>query len=179
VNGLLGGWNFNGTIFAHSGVPYTVMDYNATYGNYAFFNAPAQPLGPGATFGGRGCGNPDVACFDPNAFLDTNVAMLSGFPTQRRNQYRGPSFFIANFSPTKSFNLTERMKLNVGANFYNIFNNVNFNVPNFGLTSTDKGWDSGVGNIQSTISVPASPYGSFMGSAASARIIQLQARITF
>lgn len=179
VNGLLGGWNFNGTLFAHTGVPYTVMDWNATYANYAFYNAPAQPLGPGATYGGSGCGNPRVVCFDPNAFVDTNVAMLSGFPTQRRNQYRGPGFFIANFSPTKSFNLTERMKLNVGANFYNIFNNVNFNVPNFGLTSTDKGWDSGVGNIQSTISVPASPYGSFMGSAASARIIQLQARITF
>ncbi len=177
MNGLLGGWNFSGTIFARSGLPYSVLDYNTFFPNYWTGVIPGQPLGPGATYGAaNGCSNPDKACFDPNAFVDTyNTLPLATYPTQRRNQYRGPGFFNTNFSPSKGFNLTERMKLRVGANFYNLFNNVNFYLPNAYLSTGDPG----VGHIQSTVSVPASPYGSFVGAAASGRMIQLQARITF
>jgi carboxypeptidase family protein len=177
VNGLLGGWNFSGTIFARSGLPYSVLDNNTFFPNYWTGVIPGQPLGPGATYGAASsCNNPDKACFDPNAFVDTyNTLPLASYPTQRRNQYRGPGFFNTNFSPSKGFNLTERMKLRVGANFYNLFNNVNFYLPNAYLSTGDPG----VGHIQSTVSVPASPYGSFVGAAASGRMIQLQARITF
>ena len=177
VNGLLGGWNLTGTLFARTGLPYTVLDGNTFFPNYGGAAIiPGQPLGPGATYGAASsCSNPNTACFDPNAFVDTYSNALAAYPTQRRNQYRGPGFFNANFSPSKSFNLTERMKLRVGANFYNVFNHPNFYLPYSYLSSGDPG----VGHIQSTVSVPASPYGSFVGAAASGRMVQLQARITF
>jgi hypothetical protein len=140
VNGFLGGWNFTGTIFARTGLPYTVLDYNTFFPNYWTGVIPGQPLGPGATYGAAsGCSNPNVACFDPNAFVDTSTTPLADYPTQRRNQYRGPGFFNANFSPSKSFNLTEQVKLRVGANFYNVFNNVNFYLPNAYLSTGDPG----------------------------------------
>ncbi len=182
VNGLLGGWNFAGTVFARTGLPYTIIDGNAAYTNYGPALIPGQALGAGATYGAIGsCNNPDVACFNPNSFVDLTTATYSGFPTQRRNQYRGPGFFNANFTPTKNFNLTERMKLNVGANFYNIFNHPNFYLPYMYLESGGPGVGYGdyVGKIYQTVSVPASPYGSFVGAAASGRMVQLQARITF
>jgi hypothetical protein len=182
VNGILGGWSFAGTVFTRTGLPYSVVDNNAAYTNYGPTVIPGQPLGVGATYGAVGsCNNPDVACFNPNSFVDLTTATYSGFPTQRRNQYRGPGFFNASFSPTKNFSLTERLKLNVGANIYNIFNHPNFYLPYMYLESGGPGVGYGdyVGKIYQTVSVPASPYGSFVGAAASGRMVQLQARITF
>ena len=179
VNGLMGGWSFAGSIFARSGQPYTVLDANTNgyfpnyYGGLGYF--PAQPLGTGATFGQGTCSNPANQCFDPNAFLDGSVAGYSVFPTQRRNQYRGPGLFDANFSPSKNFSLTERMKLNVGANFYNIFNHPNFYLPNMYLYTGDPT----VGKMYQSVGGPASMYGSFVGAAASPRLVQLMAKITF
>src|SRR5438874_3193708 len=68
VNGVLGGWSFSGAIFARSGLPYTVLDTNAAFGNYGATYIPAQPLGGGGAFGSGSCGNPNNQCFDPNAF---------------------------------------------------------------------------------------------------------------
>jgi carboxypeptidase family protein/TonB-dependent receptor-like protein len=156
VNGLMGGWSFSSSIFARSGSPYTVLDANTVgafanyYGGAGYF--PAQPLGPGATFGQGSCSNPSSQCFDPNAFLDASSSGYTVFPTQRRNQYRGPGLFDANFSPMKNFNLTERMKLRVGANFYNIFNHPNFYLPNMYLSTGDPT----VGTIYQSVGGPAS-----------------------
>ena len=176
VHGLLGGWSFGGTIFARTGAPYTIWDTNSAFPNYGAVYIPAQPLGPGATFGAVGsCNNPNNPCFDSTAFADTNNVVLPGFPTQRRNQYRGPGLFMANFSPSKNFNLTERMKLNIGANFYNIFNHPNFAMPNMYLYTGDPT----VGHLYQSTGGPASLYGSFVGAAAAPRLIQLQAKITF
>jgi len=71
------------------------------------------------------------------------------------------------------FKVTERMKLGVGANLYNVFNHPNFANPDWYLG------DPTFGQILSTVSSPTSPYGSFVGAAASGRIIQLNAKITF
>ncbi len=55
--------------------------------------------------------------------------MTGVFPNQRRNTYNGPGFFDSDLSVAKSFKLTERMALSVGANFYNVFNHPNFDQP--------------------------------------------------
>ena len=90
-----------------------------------------------------------------------------------------------NMTLMKNFNVTERVKLGIGANFYNLFNHPNFANPNWALAAVDveaTPWtapDPTVGFIQSTVSVPASPYGSFVGAAASGRLVQLEGRIRF
>lgn len=190
LHGIMGGWMFSGTVFARTGMPYTVWDDNAAFlnmGTSSFGVIPAQPLGPGATFGSGTCQNGHSECYDPNAFVNsvsptfdaiyaaTGNPVYAAFPTQRRNQYRGPGFFNSNFSLNKNFNLTERAKFGIGANFYNVFNHANFYVP-YPYLSGGKGY---AGIPQETVSVPASPFGNFLGADASPRLIQLQAKITF
>jgi len=53
-----------------------------------------------------------------------------------------------------------------GANFYNVFNHPNFANPVNGISSGQ------FGTIQSTVVPPTSPYGKFVGSAVSGRLIQ-------
>ena len=73
----------------------------------------------------------------------------------------------------KSFKLTERMAFSVGANFYNIFNHPNFDLPDatFG--------DSTFGNVVTTAPLPTGPYGAFFANLPSARIIQFQGKMVF
>jgi outer membrane receptor protein involved in Fe transport len=188
VNGIVGGWMFSGSLFARSGSPYTVIDSNTFFPNLGGFGLiPAQALGPGATYGSGPCQNGNSQCYDPNAFVNsvsptwdatyaaTGNPVYTAFPTQRRNQYRGPGFFNTNFSVMKNFSLTERMKFGFGANFYNVFNHSNFYVPNVYLADGD----STSGRIQETVSPSASAFGNFLGADASPRLIQLNAKITF
>lgn len=178
---VLGGWSFSSAIFARTGLPYSVLDTNSVFTNLGGTYVLGQPTGAGATFGQGNCVNGNSQCFDPNAFVD--AAMLPAgatqayatYPTQRRNQYRGPNFFDVNSSLMKNFRITEQVKFGFGANFYNLFNHPNFYLPNVYLSSGDPT----VGKIQQTVATPASPYGSFVGAAASPRLIQLQAKITF
>jgi hypothetical protein len=61
----------------------------------------------------------------------------------------------------------------IGANFFNILNHPNFDLPVNNLAS-------GVfGIIQNTVSAPTSAYGSFQGSAVSGRVIQSEIKFTF
>jgi hypothetical protein len=65
------------------------------------------------------------------------------------------------------------LRLLVGANFFNILNHPNFDLPVNNLAS------SNFGLIQNTVSAPTSAYGSFQGSAVSGRVIQMQVKFTF
>jgi hypothetical protein len=180
---ILGGWSFSGTIFARSGLPYSILDTNSVgyfgYGTtYAGYQAMfGYPQGPGATFGQTGnCVNGHSQCFDPAAFID--IATAPGYPgwsPMRRNQYRGPGFIDANFNFMKYFNIKEKARFGLGANFYNVFNHPNFANPNWALADGDPT----VGTILSTVGTPASPYGSFVGAAAAPRLIQIEAKISF
>jgi len=73
----------------------------------------------------------------------------------------------------KNFKFTEKLTFSVGANAYNILNHPNFHNPDA------VGGDSTFGDITSTVGIPASPYGSFVGAAAAPRILQLTGRIVF
>lgn len=171
----LSGWTLSSKLFGRSGLPYTVLDGNAAFTNYPG-SLVAQPLGSGAAPGDLGCSSPLKSCLDSASFVDASVANFPGyatFPTQRRNQYRGPKFFNMDFSMSKNLKLTEKVGFSLGANFYNVLNHPNFANPDYNVGSATFGY------IQSTVSVPASPYGSFVGAAASGRIIQLQGKISF
>ena len=100
---------------------------------------------------------------------------ISSFGNLERNQFRGPHFFDADFSMLKHFHipLTETSRFSVGAQFFNIFNHPNFDIPVHSLSSGN------FGTIQSTVSVPTSVFGSFVGAAASGRIVELHAEFSF
>jgi len=182
VNGILSGWSFSGSLFARTGLPYTIMDTNSFFSNLAGSLVIAgQPLGPGGQFGQGSCVNGDSQCFNPNAFVDATAVpngstlAYSAYPTQRRNQYRGPGFFNADFSFMRNIPIKEKLTLAFGANFYNVFNHPNFYLPNLYLASGD----TTVGKILSTVGTPTSPYGSFLCGNSSPRQIQLSAKVIF
>lgn len=186
MNQVLGGWTLSGTLFARSGYPFTMQDTNlaGVYGNSTGYAVGFSPL---PTFvGGKlpDCSGHDqtTGCFgaNPTAVFESG----SGGPTDpvwdgtfghtRRNSFRGPKYFNTDFSVLKTFKLTERVGLGIGANMYNVLNH-----PNFGNPFHDLAAGSLAGMAYTTVEPPTSPYGAFVGAAASGRIIQLHGTLRF
>jgi hypothetical protein len=175
---LLGGWTVAGTVYARSGLPFTVVDSNAysilngnNYGLSATLSSvPAQVLGGGQTCTSQAA-NPATPCLLASNF----GSAINGFGAQRRNQFTGPKFFNSDFSITKMFKLPhwEGAHLGVGAQFFNIFNHPHFDQPDADVASAT------FGRIINPVASPTSIFGSFLGADASPRLVQLHAIFTF
>ena len=129
VNGAFGGWTLSQNFFARTGLPFTVLDGNDGIGNYdaeatRCRHYPAQVVQRWTRAAATSTG---LRLPEPVTTSTTGAATT--FPNQIRNQYRGPGFFDSDFSVNKNFKLTERMAFGVGANFYNVFNHPNFDLP--------------------------------------------------
>src|SRR3984957_5047714 len=200
VDTALGGWVVSGTVYYHTGFPFSLEDagtFNTEVGgsNGAGGAFMAQPI----TAVASSCKSPTAQCYtlaqfagQPNPAITTgsnangpcdptgtpanicNNPSPTGFGTTRRNTYRGPNYFNTDFSLRKSFRVTERLGLQLGANAFNVLNHPNFQVPD---NSTAFG--SAFGSIHSTVSPPTTPYGAFAGSLAANRILQVMAKFTF
>ncbi len=167
VNGAFGGWTLSQNFFARSGLPLSVLDGFDTIGNWTPNNGinVAQVV----SFNEGGCTNGLSQCLSVGNFTSASGA----FPNQKRNQFRGPGFFDSDFTINKNFKLTERMAFGIGANFYNIFNHPNFDLPDNNTA------DSTFGTILQTTAPPTGPYGSFFPGLPSGRIIQFQGKLVF
>ncbi len=178
VNGALGGWVLSQNFFARTGLPFSIIDGNNGYGNFLPNGGTniAYVLQNGQTScGGQSNYLYGSPCLNAANFADgtSTSPFPPAYPNQRRNQYRGPGFFDSDFSVQKNFRLTERMAFGVGANFYNVFNHPNFDLPDNSLG------DPTFGNTLTTALPPTGPYGSFFANLPSARVIQLQGKLTF
>jgi hypothetical protein len=174
------GWTISGAAFARSGLPFMVVDSNA-FGilqgtNYGFPNIssvsiPAGIVGNGSHSCSGSAVNPNTPCLD----LANFAPAVSGFGTQRRNQFTGPTYFNTDLAVTKSFKIPrwEGASFALGAQFFNILNHAHFDQPNADIASAQ------FGTITNPVSSPTSIFGSFLGADASPRLIQLHAKITF
>ena len=81
-----------------------------------------------------------IQWLNPNAFIsavDPSTGACDGgdspqncqFGNLGRNALRGPDFFWSDFYLTKWFPLTERVKLRLEGQFFNVFNHPNFALP--------------------------------------------------
>jgi hypothetical protein len=182
---LMKGWTFSGTIFKHTGFPYSIFSSNATaalqqglFGSSSlatFSTALANVVGtPNINCGSsaaqlvNGLPNP---CYSAANFSDPTTT----FANQIRNQFRGPGYFDTDFSVEKTFGVPkwESAQFSVGARFFNLFNHPNFAFPN---TNVDSGQ---FGQITQTVSQPTTIYGSGLGADASPRVIELQGKFVF
>jgi hypothetical protein len=188
VDTALGGWIVSGTVYFHTGFPFSLVDSGdfdeQLFGsNGAGGTLLAQPIVAVRS----SCTSPTVQCYNLAQFAgQVNPALTgpcapnclnpapTGFGTVRRNSYRGPDYFNTDFSLRKNFRVTERLGLQLGANAYNVLNHPNFQNP---VNSTGNG--ALFGAIVQTTSPPTTPYGAFAGSLASARILQVIAKFTF
>jgi Carboxypeptidase regulatory-like domain/TonB-dependent Receptor Plug Domain len=182
---LVDGWQVSGTVFYHSGLPYTVFDTgesDALNSNNYFGQIWPDVINPNVKIG---CSNfsrsvQTAANPLPTSCLSTADFVTAGTETGfgangLRNKFRGPSYFNSDFSVTKNTRIPhwERGTLGIGFQFFNVFNH-----PNFGFPNADVGSPS-FGQVQSLVSPPTSILGSFLGGDASPRLIQLKANITF
>jgi hypothetical protein len=173
MNRLLGNWTFADTLLFHSGYPFSIVNSSVRSGQISNATglASANVL---ATFLGTGfpdCTTPNVTCYTRTQFLPANLQRDWG--NVPRNSFRGPNYFDTDLSVNKAIPFTERYQLIVGANFFNILNHPNFDLPPNNLAS------GAFGVIQNTVSAPTSAYGSFQGSAVSGRVIQTQIKFVF
>src|SRR5205807_926796 len=180
-NAIFSGWTFSGTIFAHSGSPFSVID-GATTGNLSGNNYTGPVLAniAGATNGAVSCGvgstntgSTPVACLNAAGF--NTPGSLLAFGNKARNQFRGPGYFDTDFSVIKHTKLpgVERGELNIGFQFFNLFNHPNFDNPVADINSAR------FGLVTRTVNTPTSILGSFLGGDASPRLIQLKAQFNF
>jgi hypothetical protein len=182
VDEIVGGWSISGTFFARSGYPFSALDGLPPLFFKNGLNA-TQTIAQFAGVGPTSCGKPAISGGQPVACLDAATQFptdfnftMTGFATTRRNSFRGPHYFSSDLDLMKRFKVTERVNFAVGANFYNVFNHPNFQIPNNDVNDV---YSAPFGTITSTAEGPTSIYGAFAGSAVSGRVVQLHARIEF
>jgi hypothetical protein len=196
----LNGWQISGTLFWHSGVPFSVLStpYSAGGNGIVQGSGPEfasvipgvslydhHPI-PGVTQPGT------LQWLNPDAFVsavDPSTGQCHGgdnpqncqFGNLGRNSLRGPDFLWSDFYLTKWFPLTEHVKLRFESQFFNIFNHPNFSLPSVvqagipGQPSTQTGF----GALTSTTSPPTGLLGVGLGGDSTPRMIAFQARLEF
>jgi hypothetical protein len=196
----LNGWQVSGTAFWHSGIPFSVLSTPYSANGSGIVNGsgpqfasvvPGVPLYqhnsiPGVTQLGT------LQWLNPNAFVSTvdpsTGACLGGdspencqFGNLGRNALRGPDFAWGDFYLTKTFPLTERVKLRFDTQFFNVFNHPNFALPSMVLAGIPKNpsTQAGFGALTSTTSPPTGLLGVGLGGDSTPRMIAFQLRLEF
>jgi hypothetical protein len=196
----LNGWQVSGTVFWHSGIPFSVLStpYSANGngivqgGGPQFASVvPGVPLYehnpiPGVTQAGT------LQWLNPNAFVSAvdpstgacfggDGAQTCQFGNLGRNALRGPDFFWSDFYLTKLFSLTERVNLRLEGQFFNVFNHPNFALPSIVLAGIPgkPSTQTGFGALAYTTSPPTGLLGVGLGGDSSPRMIAFHARIEF
>jgi hypothetical protein len=133
VNAIAGGWQVSMNMFAKSGygfTPYYGCDNCDPVfpGNVGSGSIDAVGGFVGTTFRPVVIGNPQVRSgdryFDPAAFGPPPLGadLFDNPNVARRNLLRGPGAWGANLGLDKSFSITERVRMRLGAQFNNVFN---------------------------------------------------------
>jgi hypothetical protein len=196
----LNGWQVSGTMFWHSGIPFSVLSTPYSANGNGIVNGggpqfvsvvPGVPLYehnpiPGVTQPGT------VQWLNPNAFVSTvdpsTGACFGGdspkncqFGNLGRNALRGPNFTWSDFYLSKSFPLTEQLKLRFDAQFFNVFNHPNFGLPSMVLAGIPgkPTTQTGFGALTYTTSPPTGLLGVGLGGDSTPRMIAFQLRLEF
>jgi len=164
---VLGGWELDPILQWHSGFPWTPVIGQSvqTPGGPSL-----GPIRPEAYFGGAGDSQSISAFKTGSNFPKGGAAFFDltdvGVPGIGRNSFRGPRFFQMDLSFAKNTRLPwfkETSNLELRANFFNIFNQLNLAPFSF----NDQGTQAG------------SPFFGISGSGLAGRVVELQGRFSF
>jgi Carboxypeptidase regulatory-like domain len=149
---FLGNWTMSGIVQSQTGIPYSIFggtDSAGTgLGQRADFASPGLGVtdNPAATNDPRTYTGPARSLFsNPCPANRTNLtattcsaavgAAVGRQGTVGRNQFYGPAFNKVDFSVIKRFPINENMRFTIRADFFNIFNTVNFGLPGNDINS--------------------------------------------
>ena len=196
----LNGWQVSGTVFWHSGIPFSVLStpYSADGDGIVNGSGPQfASVVPGVPLYDHnsisGVTQPGtVQWLNPDAFVSTvdpsTGACFGGnnpkncqFGHLGRNALRGPNFAWSDFYLTKTFSLTERVTLRFDTQFFNVFNHPNFALPSMVLAGVPgkSTTQTGFGALTYTTSPPTGLLGVGLGGDSTPRMIAFQLRLEF
>jgi hypothetical protein len=144
---VLGNWQVNGITTLMSNTPFTVYDSNnpSAQGGApeisGFFSSRPNRVGD-PNSGSCVRNGVSAAVHTANCWFNTGAfqpAAPGQFGNVGRNTLSGPAFQQWDFSALKTIPIHEGMNLQFRAEFFNIFNNVNFRLPNNDISSSDFG----------------------------------------
>jgi len=157
---LVNTWSVSGIVTLQSGIPFSI------YGQDAAFEATMADLKTGRTLQSaiksgdvaERLGNKNNPYFDTSAFVQPSA--FGDFGQLGRNIIRGPKQIDTDLSIIKSIPVTESQRIEFRAEFFNLFNNVNF------------------ANPVSIIS-PSVNFGSIVSTTTGPRVVQFALKYTF
>jgi hypothetical protein len=197
---LVNGWQVSGTLFWHSGVPFSVLStpYSANGNGIVQGSGPQfASLVPGVDPYCRHCNLAStqpgtIQWLNPNAFasvVDPSTGACVGgdsaancqFGSSGRNQFRGPGFVWSDMYLTKRIPLSDKLTMRVEGQFFNVFNHPNFALPSLTLAgvSGNPSTQTGFGALTYTTSPPTGLLGVGLGGDNSPRMIAFQAKLEF
>ena len=140
-NRFVEGWQISGILSAFNGIP---LNVNTGFDRAGFTSGET----PRPNYVG-GC-NPYTGAqtvsewFNPQCYALEPVGTLGN---TGRDTLRGPGFFNTDFSLSKDTRLTEQIKLQFRAEFFNIFNHENLGNPNMNVFSASGAYNASAGVI--------------------------------
>ncbi|HVG18227.1 MAG TPA: TonB-dependent receptor [Blastocatellia bacterium] len=187
-----GGWQLNGVLTLRSGSPFHVNLFDDYNGTGEFFPRPDLVGDPYA-----GTHTPDnflnLSAFKVPCTLDPSgdgsaascIAGTQHFGSLGRNALIGPGYSNFDFSLFKTTAITERVKLQIRAEVFNLFNHPNFSsplLPGFSADASFNGIDPvtgrGIGFLPITVTPDVGIGNPFLGGGGS-RNIQFAFKLTF
>jgi len=191
---LLSNWQVAGIITAMSGAPFDLVDTGAGSFYFGANSGLSRPSwAPGATRGTANSNIPAGYFFNPFAFARPTV--LAGLPIPSsngtafagavgtdfgdvgRNVLRGPRQTNIDFSIIKRFPLAESKNIELRAEFFNLFNHVNFANPISNLNAVVSSGGSIVENTGEIIN--PGDFGRITSTSNNPRLIQLAVKFSF
>ncbi len=132
LDGVVRGWQLNGIFSIRSGTPITIYSYNSVFPTGLNFQRPIQVL-QNPYLNNSGSINSMINGYiNPAAFANPNPNLP--YPqiytdVVGRNALRGPNYRDTDLSAFKNFRLWESAQLQLRAEAFNVFNNVNLANP--------------------------------------------------
>jgi hypothetical protein len=158
----LGGWTVTAIQSVESGLPITFWEGQDVALDGTQNVQQHAELAPGATASTIQLSHPNRNAFvndffKASAFVNPNLLPPGTYGNSGRGIISGPAFANTDFSVLRDFRLRESLKLQFRAEMFNLFNQVNFNLPNSyanaALISPTGTLENGgtFGQIQSTV----------------------------
>jgi hypothetical protein len=176
VNGIIGGWYVGGIFTAATGVPLIATQSFAYGGGVVTTNPVGEiPTGSISTGVNRTANGINLFADPAKVFTEFRPILLSSDNRSGRDSpFRGFGSWNLDFRIGKETSITERVKAEFSADFFNVFNHVVFNDPGSGAAQGGLDLTSGPNNFgaASSQAIPADRIGG-------SRWIELGLRISF
>jgi hypothetical protein len=146
---LIGGWQWNGSVTAESGFPFTPTVGANISGTGDTQNPDVPNRNPafsGPVVLGTDAFRTTGRYFNTNAFT---LPLAGTFGNVARGSFTGPAFYDFDTSLFKTFSFTEQLRLQFRVEAFNLLNRTNFSLPN-PQTFSGTNYSSSAGVITAT-----------------------------